>query len=108
MRTNPYTGSVRLVDKKTRVVEVFGPESPGSRWPTDRKLMFWENQSGQSEYMRGPQPVGFCFAADRRTAKFILDKSSEGEKLLDLLSKYPNAPSRLARPYGLTGWVVEE
>ena len=26
--TNPYTGSVRPVDKKTRVVEVFGPESP--------------------------------------------------------------------------------
>ena len=58
--------------------------------------------------MRGPQPVGFCFAADGRTAKFILDQSSESEKLLDLLSKYPNAPSRLARPYGLTGWVVEE
>ena len=70
--------------------------------------MFWAKQSGQGEDMRGPQSVRFCFAADGRTAKFILDKSFEGEKLLDLLSKHPKAPSRLARPYCLTGWVVEE
>ena len=38
--SNQYTGTVRLVDKKTRVVDVFGPELPGSRWPTDRKLLY--------------------------------------------------------------------
>jgi hypothetical protein len=52
--------------------------------------------------------VGLCFAADGRTAKFILDKSYEGERLLDLLTKHTNTPARLARPYGSTGWVVEE
>jgi hypothetical protein len=105
--SNPFTGTVKLIDKKTRVVEVLGPEPMGSRRPTDRQLMFWA-RSGQAEYMRGPQRVGLCFQADGRTAKFILERSFEAEKLLDLLSKYPNAPARLARPYGLNGWVVEE
>jgi hypothetical protein len=90
---------------ETRVVELHGSESQGSRWPTDKKLMYWGTQ-GQREYMAGPQPVGLCIKADGRTDKFILDQSIEGEKLLDLLSKHPNAPSRLARPYGLTGWLV--
>ena len=104
---NRFTGSVRLVDKKTRVVEVLGPEPAGSRRPTDRQLMFWSAQSSQREYMEGPKSVGLCFAADGRRAKFILDKSFAAEKLLNLLTKYPNAPSRLAKPYGPTGWVVE-
>ena len=68
----------------------------------------YQGTLNQGEYMRGPQPVGLCFAADGRTAKFLVDKSYAGERLLDLLTKHPNAPSRLARPYGLTGWVVEE
>jgi len=68
--------------------------------------MFQGTQT-QREYMAGPQPVGLCFAADGRSAKFILDQSFEGKQLLDLLSNYPEAPARLARPYGLTGWVVE-
>ena len=104
---NRYTGSVRLVDKKARVVEVLGPAPLGSRRPSDRKLLFWGTQI-QRDYMRGPQSVGLCFAADGRKAKFILDRSVEGDQLLDLLSKYPNAPSRLAKPYGPTGWVVED
>ena len=103
-----FTGTVRLVDRKTRVVEVLGPEPLGSRRPTDRKLLYWATQSSQREYMQGPQSVGLCFAADGRTAKFILDRSFEGEKLLDLLAKYPHAPTRLAKPYGPTGWVVED
>jgi hypothetical protein len=70
--------------------------------------MYWATQSSQREYMKGPQSVGLCFAADGRTAKFILDKSYEGERLLDLLTKHTNTPARLARPYGSTGWVVEE
>ena len=98
---------VRLVDKKTRVVELLGPESPGSRWPTDRKLLYKGNLN-QRDFMRGPEPVGLCFATDGRSAKFLLDKSVDADKLLDLLTKYPEAPSRLARPYGLVEWVVEE
>lgn len=55
------TGIVRLVDKKTRVVELFGPEPPGARRPTDRDLLF-------ELYAEPPRRVGHCFAADERTA----------------------------------------
>ena len=41
---NLYTGSVRLVDRRTRVVEVLGPEPLGARWATDR-MLFWESQA---------------------------------------------------------------
>jgi hypothetical protein len=42
---NLNTGTVRLVDRRTRVVEVLGPEPPGSRRPTDRELLFDTYQS---------------------------------------------------------------
>jgi hypothetical protein len=31
-----------------------------------------------------------------------------GDGLLDLLGNYPDAPARLAMPYGLNGWLVQE
>ena len=102
MRINPYTGSIRLVDKKTRVVEVFGPELPGSRWPTDRKLLYARYGPAL------PESVGLCFKADGRVARFLVDKSRYGDELLAILGKYPEAPSRLARPYGLASWLVQE
>lgn len=57
---NPHTGTVRLVDRRTRVVEVLGPEPLGSRWPTDRKLMFERRQASLVEHLAGPQPVAHC------------------------------------------------
>ena len=54
--SNQYTGSVRLVDKKTRVVEVLGPEPAGSRWPTDRKLLYARYGPAL------PQSVGLCLS----------------------------------------------
>ena len=39
MTVNLNTGTVRLVDRRTRVVEVLGPEPPGSPRPTDRELL---------------------------------------------------------------------
>ena len=100
--SNQYTGSVRLVDRKTRVVEVFGPEPPRSRRPTDRKLLF--EPYGPDL----PRSVGICFQADGRAAKFLIDQNPLGDQLLDLLGKYPEAPARLAMSYGLNGWLVRE
>lgn len=97
-----FTGSVRLVDRKLRVVEVLGPEPMGSRRPSDRKLLFDE----YGPYKAGE--VGFCFQADGRRAKFLIDEGQLGDKFLDLLAKHPKAPARPARPYGMTGWVVVE
>ena len=54
-----HVGTVRLVDRRTRVVEVLGPEPLGSRRPTDRQLLFDPGQS----MMDRPQRVGFCFEA---------------------------------------------
>jgi hypothetical protein len=103
---NLYTGSVRLVDRRTRVVELLGPEPPGSRRATDREL-FWESRSSQIAYLVGPQSVGYCFQADGRRARFLIDETPEGDALLDTLARYPEAPSRPARPYGPRGWLVE-
>ena len=97
-----FTGSVRLVDRRTRVVEVLGPEPPGSRRPTDRELLF--DELGRA---LGPASVGLCFQADGRRAKFLVDEGSLGDSLLELLSKHPEAPARLAKPYGVKGWLVE-
>ena len=80
---------------------MLGPEPLGSRYPTDRKLLY-------ESYGDLPGSVGHCFQADGRRARFLVDKSFAGEKLLDLLAKYPHAPSRLAKPYGMNGWVVED
>ena len=97
-----FTGSVRLISRKTRVVEVLGPEPPGARRATDRELKF--DELGRA---RGPASVGFCFQADGRRARFLIDEGALGDSLLELLSKYPEAPARLAKPYGSRGWLVE-
>ena len=107
MTVNPNTGTVRLVDRRTRVVELLGPEPPGTRWPTDRELMFWRPQANHAEYLTGPLPVGICIQADGRKARFLVDKGSRGDGLLDLLARHPKAPARPARPWGLMGYQVE-
>jgi hypothetical protein len=101
-----HIGTVRLVDRKTRVVEVLGPEPLGSRRPTDRKLLF--ERPGQATYLlTRPRPVGFCFQADGRRARFLVNEGQWGDALLDLLARNPKAPARVARPYGVRGWLVE-
>jgi hypothetical protein len=103
---NPNVGAVRLVDRRTRVVEVLGPEPAGSRRPTDRELLF--DRPGQAAYLLGrPQPVGFCFQAEGRQARFLVDKGAAGDALLDLLARHPKAQARPAQPYGVRGWLVE-
>jgi hypothetical protein len=103
---NPHSGTVRLVDHRTRVVEVLGPEPLGSRRPTDRKLLF--ERPGQATYLlTRPQPVGHCFQADGRQARFLVNEGQWGDALLDLLASRPRTPARPARPYGPRGWLVE-
>ena len=105
--TKDHPGSVRLIDRKTRVVEVLGPEPLGSRRPTDRKLSFWRSNASRTEFLAGPQPVAHCFQADGRKARFLVDKGPQGDALLDLLASRPRTPARPVRPYGVTGWLVE-
>lgn len=102
--TKDHTGTVQLVDRRTRVVELFGPEPMGSRYATDRQLVFDEfRRTG----MGRPQRIGLCiWAADRR-AKFLIDEGARGDRLLDLLASRPKTPARPARPYGVRGWLVE-
>ena len=99
--TRDHIGSVRLVHRKTRVVEVLGPRPPGSRRGTDQKLLY-------QRY--GPWPplsVGLCFQADDRRAKFLIDRTPEGNELIQLLSSRPQNPARPVRPYGPKGWVLD-
>ena len=101
-----HTGSVRLVDRRTRVVEVLGPEPPGSRRPTDRELLFYRPQANLSEYLRGPESFGYCFHAEGRRAKFLIEDGKRGDALLDMLARHPEAPARPAQPWGIKGYVV--
>lgn len=99
--TNVYTGSVRLIDRKARVVELLGPELAGSRRPTDIELM-WE------PYGPAPgRPVGFCIRAKSRRARFHINDGPLGDSLLDFLERR-RGQSQLARPWGVRGWMVEE
>lgn len=89
-----YTGSVRLVDRKTRVVEVLGPEPAGSKRPTDRKLFYDPGPYAPPS----PNPltmVGVCIAGNGRTAKFLVDQNRLGDSFLDYLGKLPDRPVRL-------------
>jgi hypothetical protein len=99
--TRDHIGTVRLVDRKTRVVEVLGPRPLGSRRGTDQKLLY-------QRY--GPTPpfsVGHCFLADGRQARFLVNEGQWGDALLDLLASRPRTPARPAKPYGTRGWLVE-
>jgi hypothetical protein len=57
--------------------------------------------------MDRPQRIGFCFEANGRRAKFLVEEGSRGDRLLDLLARHPKTPARPARPYGVKGWLVE-
>jgi len=100
---NLHTDTVQLVDRKTRCVEVLGPELPGSRYATDRQLVFDEYRRG----MDRPQRIGLCFAADGRRAKFLIGEGDRADRLLDLVARHPKTPARKARPYGTKAWLVE-
>ena len=100
--------TVRLVDRKTRVVEVMGPDPVGSRRPTDRELYTYSPQRSYADYVAGPRPIGLCIAASERRAKFHIEESARGDRFLDRLTRHPKTPVRLAKPYGVKGWVVED
>lgn len=71
--------------------------------PTDRELLLDTYQS----MMDRPQRIGFCFEADGRRARFLVDEGSRGDQLLDLLARHHKTPARPVRPYGVKGWLVE-
>jgi hypothetical protein len=60
-----------------------------------------------SSTLAGPRPVGHCFQADGRRARFLVDEGSAGDALLDLLARHPKAPARPVSPYGVKGWLLE-
>lgn len=91
------TGTLKLLDNRTRVVAVYGPLPPNGRRP---RLMI-------DVYGRTPQEVpAFCFQAKDRTARFLVDKGTAGDQLLALLGRYPTTPARPVESYGLNGWLV--
>jgi hypothetical protein len=102
--TRDHIGSVRLVDRKSRVVEVLGPRPLGSRRPTDIELRF---DPPGPRFTSQPRRVGICFQAADRSARFLVDAGKDGDALLALLASRPRTPARLARPYGTRGWLVE-
>ena len=74
------TSVVKLVDKRTRVVAVYGPLPPNGRRP--RLLL--------QKYPSTPSETGaFCFQTKDRVAKFILPKGPAGDRILDLLDRHP-------------------
>jgi hypothetical protein len=98
-------GTVRLVDRRTRVVELLGPRPLGSRRPTDIELRF--DPPATPRFTSQPRRVGICFQAADRSARFLVDAGKDGDALLDLLASRPLTPARPARPYGVRGWLVE-
>jgi hypothetical protein len=54
-------GSVRLVDKKTRICRRFGPQPLGSRRPTDRELLYYTPRASWNDYLAGPSRWGRAF-----------------------------------------------
>lgn len=93
------TGTVRLVDKKTRVVEVLGPLPTGGQRP---KLLLDYGAASPQEIR------AFCFQMKDRTARFLIDKGYAGDRFLEMLDKYPIAKARPVSSYGLDGWLVRE
>lgn len=93
------TGTLKLVDKATRVVEVLGPLPPGGLRP---KLLL----DGYGD----PIPFeikAFCFQMKDRTARFLIDKGYAGDQFLAMLDKYARAKARPCRAtVWMAGWVV--
>ena len=84
------------------MVEVLGPEPPGSRRPTDRALMY------QPCGLDAPRSVGFCFKADGRVPRFLVDQTTAGEQFLAKLGKFPKIPARPVKSYGVNAWLLQE
>lgn len=61
-----------------------------------------------ADYAAGPQPIGLFFAASQRRAKFHIEVGARRDRFLDRLARYPKTPARLAKPYGVKGWVIED
>jgi hypothetical protein len=99
--TRDHIGVVRLVDRKTRVVEVLGPRPLGSRRGTDQKLLY------QPYGATPPFSIGLCFEAGDRRAKFLVTEGPSGDTLLDLLGRHARTPARPVKPYGVKGWLIE-
>ena len=94
--------SIRLVDARTRVVELLGPLPPGSRRP----VLLFEGQAGRVVHAQTPSSVASCIGVDDRRAKFLVDKTAAGDEFLDLLGQHHKTPVRPAKPYGVRGYLV--
>ena len=100
MKPKP-TGTVRLVDKRTRVVEVLGASSTGGQRP---KLLTYERYGAPL-----PSEFGaFCMSAKDRVAKFLIDPGKAGDQFLAMLDRHPTAKARPVVSYGSNGWLVED
>jgi hypothetical protein len=86
--------TVKLVDKKLRLVEVVGARPPEWRRPTLKYEPYG---------LDPPRDVAFCLKPGSRSSTFIVDNSALGDAFL---AKVAKAPLR-ASPYGL-GWRVQE
>jgi hypothetical protein len=66
------TGTLRLVDKKTRVVAVYGPLPPNGRRP--RLLIDRYGNARPTEF------GAFCIGASNRVAKFMIPAGADGDQ----------------------------
>lgn len=94
------TGTLKLIDKKTRTVAVYGPLPPNGQRP---KLLAYEGYGS----LKPHQAPAFCFSAKDRVAKFIVDPGPSGDRLLELLERHPIARARPVQSYGVDGWTLE-
>ena len=93
--------SVRLISEKLRLVELLGPRPLESRRPNDILLQF------RPAHEMNSYRVGLCLRGDERRAKFLVDEGTFGDGFLHYLGRI--VPSvRLAQPYGISGYLVEE
>ena len=91
-------GTVRLVNRRLRLVEVLGPPPLGGKRP---RLLVDVHGA-----LRPRELKAHCFKMDGRVATFIVDSGLAEEELLALLAKYPHAPARPISPSGVDGWPV--
>jgi hypothetical protein len=98
-----YVNVIRLIDSRTREVEVLGPMPPGNRRPE----LLAQPAISSAAYMVGPRKVGSCIGLSDRAARFLLEHSPLGDQVLAALERYDYAPARLVRPYTSKGFLVE-
>jgi hypothetical protein len=96
---------LKLIDRKTRVVELWAPESSASRFPTDREL-FALDLGDINAYMAGPRSVGRCYEAHGRRSRFLIDETPTGDRLIATLAAR-RVPVTGVKPFGPRGWVAE-